>query len=86
MRELAEELRTLDIQDRVLREAVAVYRSEVEKLAEAYERLAAAYKAHPELPPEEAQRVHVPLRREVLNHAASLSAPRIQVQSACGGP
>jgi hypothetical protein len=86
LRALAEELRALDIQDSALREAVAAYRLEVAQLAEAYERLVAAYKAQPELPPEEARRVHTPLRREVLNHAASLSAPRIQVQNACNVP
>lgn len=83
LRKLAEELRDLDIRDAALREAVTTYRVEVEHLAEAYERLAAAYKAHPELPPEEAGRVHRPLRREVLNHAASMSVPRLQVQHAC---
>jgi hypothetical protein len=85
LRKLAEDLRGLDIRDTALREAVTTYRVEVEHLAEAYERLAAAYKAQPELPPEEARRVHTPLRREVLNHAASMSAPRIQVQHACSG-
>lgn len=85
LRKLAEELRTLDIRDTMLREAVATYRVEVEHLAEAYERLSAAYKVYPELPPEEARRVHAPLRREVLNLASSLSAPRMQVQHACSG-
>jgi hypothetical protein len=85
LRKLAEELRTLNIRDTTLREAVTIYRVEVEHLAEAYERLAAAYKAHPDLPPEEAMRVHSPLRREVLNHAASMSTPRMQVQHACSG-
>lgn len=85
LRRLAEELRGLNIRDTTLREAVAIYRVEVEHLAEAYERMAAAYKAHPELPLEEARRVHTPLSREVLNHAASLSAPRMQVQRACSG-
>lgn len=86
LRELSEELSTLEIHDPALREAVMSYRAELEHFAEAYERLAAAYKAHPELPPEEARRVHTPLRREVLNHAAAMSAPRLQVQSACNGP
>lgn len=85
LRQLAEELRTLDIQDRTLRKSLEDYQLEVERLAEAYARLAAAYQAQPELSPEEAQQVHTPLRREVLNHAASMSAPRLQVQRACSG-
>jgi hypothetical protein len=69
----------------VLRRSLEEYRLEVERLAEAYARLAAAYQAHPELSPEEARQVHTPLRREVLNHAASMSAPRLEVQRACNG-
>jgi hypothetical protein len=85
LQQLAEELRALDVQDAVLRRSLEEYRLEVERLAEAYARLAAAYQAHPELSPEEARQVHTPLRREVLNHAASMSAPRLQVQRACSG-
>jgi hypothetical protein len=76
----------MDIRDIELQKAVVAYQAELEHLAEAYERLTAAYKAQPALSPEEARRVHTPLRREVLKHAASLSAPRIQVQNACNGP
>jgi hypothetical protein len=85
LRQLAEELRTLSTQDVMLRKSLEDYRLEVERLAEAYARLSAAYQARPELAPEEARQVHTPLRREVLNHAASLIAPRLQVQRACSG-
>lgn len=85
LRQLADELRTLEAPDAMLRKSLEDYRLEVERLAEAYARLAAAYQAHPKLSPEEARQVHSPLRREVLNHAASMSAPRLQLQRACGG-
>jgi hypothetical protein len=85
LQELSEELGALEIRDEELREPLETYRREVERLSEAYARLAAAYQAQPEVPPEEARRVHTPLRREVLNHAASLSAPRLELQRACSG-
>jgi hypothetical protein len=85
LQELAGELRALELRDEGLRQSLETYRVEVERLAEAYARLTAAYQAQPELSPEEARQVHMPLRREVLNHAASMSAPRLQVQRACSG-
>jgi hypothetical protein len=85
LRQLAEELRALDIQDAALRKPLEAYRLEVERFAEAYARLADAYQALPQLSAEEARQVHTPLRREVLNHAASLTAPRLQVQRVCNG-
>lgn len=83
LRQLAEELRAMNVSDAALRRSLEDYRLEVERLAEAYSRLSAAYQAQPELTPDEARQVHTPLRREVLNHAASLSAPRLQLQRAC---
>jgi hypothetical protein len=85
LRQMAEELRALDVQDAVLRKSLEDYRLEVERLAEAYARLAAAYQAQPGLSPEEARQVHTPLRREVLNHAASMSTPRLHLQRVCSG-
>ncbi|WP_224240410.1 hypothetical protein [Hyalangium gracile] len=85
LRELAKELRALEARDGSLRPSVEAYRLEVERLAEAYERLAAAYRNSQELPPEEAQRVHSALSRGVLDHAAALNPLRAQVQSACNG-
>ncbi|KFE68380.1 hypothetical protein [Hyalangium minutum] len=83
LRQLAEELRAMNIPDVALRRSLEDYRLEVERLAEAYSRLSAAYQAQPEFTLDEARQVHTPLRREVLNHAASLSAPRLQLQRAC---
>jgi hypothetical protein len=85
LRQLAEELRALDVQDARLRKSLDDYRLEVERLAEAYARLAAAYQAQPGLTPEVAWQVHTPLRREVLNHAASMNEPRLQLQRVCDG-
>jgi hypothetical protein len=85
LRVLADELRALAPRDEGLRQSLETYRAEVERLAEAYARLAAAYRSHPELSLEAARQVHKPLRREVLNHAAALGAPRLQLQRACGG-
>lgn len=85
LRQLAEELRTLEVQDARLRKSLEDYQLELERLAEAYSRLAAAYQARPGLTAEEAWQVQAPLRREVLDHAASLSTPRLRLQRVCGG-
>lgn len=83
LRALVKELRALELPEGMLHTSVDAYAVELERVAEAYERLAAAYRNSEELPPEEAAHVHAALSRGVLDHAASLNALRTQVQHAC---
>lgn len=84
--EFAQELRSLEIRDAGLRKAVDTYRTELERLAETYALLAAAHRQHSHAHMDE--NVHpVPesLRRQLMEHAASLNGPRTSLKSSCNG-
>jgi hypothetical protein len=86
LRALVKELRGLELPDTTLHASVEAYAVELEHVAEAYERLAAAYQDGAELAPEETAHVHSALSRGVLDHAASLNLLRARVQHACNNP
>jgi hypothetical protein len=85
LRQLSDELRTLEIRDEPLRKAVESYRAEVERLSREYQRLAEAYRTLPDASPGSEEKVRELLGPILLDRAASMNGPRTSLRSACNG-